>query len=84
MIKLESKRLIIRDHIESDLDAVHSWISAEFVMTFLDWRTDSINQTKKYLRKTIKEAKSHNRTRYFFATEIKESGQIIGDVGFTI
>jgi ribosomal-protein-alanine N-acetyltransferase len=84
MITIESKRLIIRDHIESDLYAMHSWISDEFTMKYLDWKTNSIDQTRKYLTKAIEEVKSSNRRKYFFAAELKNSGQIIGDVGFTI
>ena len=84
MINIESKRLIIRDHVESDLYAMHSWISDEFTMKYIDWKASSIDQTRKYLKKAIEEAKSPNRTKFFFAVELKKSVHIIGDVGFTI
>ena len=49
MISLESERLIIRDHVETDLESFHHWISdpeiikikkCEIVLSILWTRTD--------------------------------------------
>ena len=84
MIKLESHRLIIRDQINSDLKAMHNWISDPEIMQFLDWRTNSIEETSLKLREAIEEINSLNRSKYFFAVELKDSFQIVGEVGFTV
>ena len=84
MIKLETKRLVIRDHIKSDLEAMHSWMSDDITMKYLDWKTDSIDQTRGKLEEAIEEAESQNRMKYFFAVELKDLSKIVGEVGFTV
>lgn len=84
MIRLQSERLIIRDHIKSDLDAMHQWMSDDATMTFLDWKTNFVAQTSEKLLEAIEEAKSANRTKFFFAVVLRDTAKIIGEVGFTV
>ena len=84
MIKLESHRLIIRDHINSDLEAMHKWISDPEIMQFLDWKTNSIEETSLKLNEAMEEINSSNRTKYYFAVELKGTYQIVGEVGVTV
>ncbi|MGD9202521.1 MAG: GNAT family protein [Chitinispirillia bacterium] len=84
MIKLESRRLIIRDHINSDLEAMHNWISDPDVMQFLDWKTNSVEETSLKLKEAMEEISFSNRRKYYFAVELKDTKQIVGDTGFTI
>ncbi len=84
MIKLESDRLILRDHISSDLEAMHSWISDPEIMEYLDWKTNSIEETSLKLKESIDENFNPNRKKYFFAVVQKKNDKVIGDAGFTI
>ncbi len=84
MIQIHSERLLIRDNVRSDLDAMHAWISAPEVMRFLDWKTSSLTETKTLLDNVINEIKRQSRKYYFFAVVHKESNNIIGDIGFTL
>jgi [ribosomal protein S5]-alanine N-acetyltransferase len=84
MIKIVSERLVIRDHLKSDLKAMHQWMSNHVTMKFLDWKTDSIDQTSDKLSEAMADAGSSNRKKYFFAVERRDSSKIIGEVGFTV
>lgn len=84
MVIIHSERLLIRDHIESDLSPMHAWVSDQEVMKYLNWKTSSLTETKNYLDDAINENCRANRKKYFFAVVLKDSGEVIGDVGFTV
>lgn len=65
MINIHSERLLIRDHIASDLAAMHVWASDSEVIKFLDWKTISLTETKKYLDDAINDNCRQNRKRFF-------------------
>jgi [ribosomal protein S5]-alanine N-acetyltransferase len=84
MIKLETKRLILRDYVISDLEDVHKWMSDSEVMHYLDWKTCCIEDTRKDLIGTISEINKPNRKIYFFAIIEKETQKHVGGAGFSI
>jgi [ribosomal protein S5]-alanine N-acetyltransferase len=85
MIHLETPRLIIRDHIDKDLEDLHSLISDEKAMYYLpEVRTRNHEESKENLMVAIYEASLDNREKYFFAIIEKESGKYIGEIGFTV
>lgn len=85
MIKMETSRLIIRDHIEDDIDSLHKLLSDEKTMYYLqDIRTDTLDQSKQNLYEAIKESRLNARIKYFFAITMKESNEYIGEIGFTV
>ncbi|MCP4178884.1 MAG: GNAT family N-acetyltransferase [bacterium] len=84
MIRLETDRLIIRDHKESDLSDYHKWISDSDLMYYVDWKTSSLEESQKDLTETIKENTNPNRTNYFLAILKKDTKSYIGTVGFMI
>lgn len=84
MIKIVTDRLIIRDHVENDLNDLHSLISNEKVMYYLpEIRTKNIEASKDNLENAIVEAKSSCRKKYFFAIIDKTTEKYIGEIGFT-
>lgn len=85
MVKIETDRLIIRDHIEEDIDALHSLLSDEKAMYYLpDLKTDTLDESKENLYEAIKESNLENRTKYFFAIIQKGTNQYIGEIGYTV
>lgn len=84
MINIETKRLLIRDHIEADLNTFHQWISDTEIMTYLDWKTKTLEESKQKLDESIAENNNPNRKKYFFSIIRKEDNSIIGETGFTI
>lgn len=85
MVKIETPRLIIRDHIEQDIDSLHLLLSDEKAMYYIpDLKTTTLDESKENLYEAIKESKLENRRKYFFAITMKETKDYIGEVGFTI
>lgn len=85
MIRLETDRLIIRDHKESDLENHHSLISDIEVMAYIeDIKTNSLKESKENLDFSINESQKEDRKCYFFLVELKDSAEFVGSVGFTI
>lgn len=85
MVKFETERLIIRDHVEQDVDYLHSLISDEKAMFYLpDIKTDTLDQSKENLYEAIKESNLDERKKYFFAIVDKETSQYIGEIGYMV
>lgn len=85
MIKLETKRLIIRDNIEEDLNGMHSLMSDREVYRHdLDFYSDSLNSTKTKLLSSIEEAGKKDRKKFWFAIVEKNSYEYVGQIGITI
>lgn len=85
MIRLETERLIIRDHVMEDLKDHHRLMSDIEVMSYIqDIMTHSLEESKENLQFSIMESKQVNRKCYFFAILEKESEKFVGSIGFTI
>ena len=84
MIRLETDRLIIRDHTEDDIVDLHKVLSDSNVMYYLqDLKTNNIEESKSNLRVSINESKSDSREKYFFAITDKKTDEYIGEIGVT-
>lgn len=85
MIKLETKRLTIRDHIFEDLPEYHELISNEEDMYYLeDIKTNKIDESESSLTEAIRESESGEmREKYFFAITLKD-GSYVGEIGYTV
>ncbi len=85
MVRLETERMIIRDHQKTDLKAHHNLISNDEVMYYIqDIKTASIYESKDNLEFSISESIAENRVCHFFAMIDKVSNEHIGSIGFTI
>ena len=84
MIRLVTKRLIIRDHQEDDIYPMHELLSDEKAMFYLpEIRTKNIDETKENLKVAIEESRVNNRSKYFFAIVYSDTKDYIGEIGFT-
>lgn len=85
MIFLMTERLIIRDHVYTDLEDMHRLLSDSKAMYYLsDIKTETINETKDNLDLAISEANSTERQKYFFAIIDKLTSEYIGEIGFHV
>lgn len=85
MLKIETNRLIIRDHIEEDIEVMHTLLSDEKAMFYLpDIKTNTLDESKQNLYEAIKESKLEKRTKFFFAIMIKETNHYVGEIGYTV
>lgn len=84
MINLKTQRLIIRDHVQADLEDHHRIMSDERVMYYIqDIKTHSLEESKANLQLAIDEVDNPKRTLYFLRIENK-LGEHIGEIGYTV
>ena len=81
---LFGRRVSLREHVESDLDAYHAWRGDRAVMRFLSWRSRSREQSRASLADAIAEQSRADRTKCFLAVERLADGAIAGDVGLDL
>lgn len=85
MVWMETERLIVRDHVATDLEDLFSLLSDPKVMRFLpDLEVHNREGAEVNLRVAMAEAASPMRTKFFFAIVEKATGRYLGEIGFTL
>ena len=85
MIYLETERLIIRDPAWPDLPGWHKLMSDPKTMYFVDdIMTRSEEESRQNLSEAISDIANPNRTKYFLAMQMKNNGDFIGTIGYTV
>jgi ribosomal-protein-alanine N-acetyltransferase len=85
MIRIETERLVIRDHVMDDIEPLHNLLSDEESMYYLpDICTDSLEESKINLIESINESqKGPARIKYFFGI-FDKAENYIGEIGYTV
>ena len=84
MIRFKTKRLVIRDHVESDKSALQCLLMDQNAMRYLpDIYCKTEEEVDRNLRTAIQEARHLERMKYYFAIEEREHVRYIGEIGFT-
>jgi ribosomal-protein-alanine N-acetyltransferase len=84
MLRIDGKRIYLRDHLASDLAVFHSWLSDPGVAQYLSWRTRTLEESWSALTESLQENDNPCRTKFYFAIVLHANAAIIGDAGFTI
>jgi hypothetical protein len=82
VIRLEGRRIVLRDWRPDETEAMHRWLGNALVTRYLSWGARTLHDSARHLRECIHEQKKPHRTRFFLAIQLKESGLVIGDAGF--
>ncbi|MEM7172398.1 MAG: GNAT family N-acetyltransferase [Pseudomonadota bacterium] len=82
-LQREGQRLLLREWRSDEVDALHRWLGDPKVTRFLSWGSRSRSDSREHLALILAEQQAAHRTKYFFALELKATGQVIGDCGFT-
>lgn len=78
-------RLILRKHIEYDIEWLSKLYSNEKAMYYIPYMLNyDVESVKKELLELINEEKLEDRMRYFYCIELKNTHECIGEIGFTI
>jgi ribosomal-protein-alanine N-acetyltransferase len=85
MLKIQGKRIYLREYTADDLDNYHKLISNPIIrsLSILN-TTKSREETMLDLSEIIRQRKSKKRTLYFFAAVLKRDNSYIGDAGFYV
>lgn len=81
MEPLVGHRVLLRDHVLNDLDAVHAWISDEETMKYMSSRhTKSREETFVRFAKFIASTFSEDRGWFPLALVLKETEEVVGGI----
>lgn len=85
MIYMETQRLILRDYRESDCNLYYRLKSDDKTMYYLqDIQVDSEESAQSDFIQVLSDIKSAQRKFYFLHTELKDTHEQIGSVGYTV
>lgn len=80
-MKLETKRLILRDYVQGDWERVHLYGSLPDFSKYDTWGPNTLEDTKNFISYTIKENEKDPRSQFEFAVILKENNLLIGGCG---
>jgi RimJ/RimL family protein N-acetyltransferase len=75
---LETPRLILRDFLPTDVEAVHRYASDPRVVVYQDWGPNTLLETQDFIRRMLEINGSEPRLAFHFAVVLKDSGELIG------
>ncbi len=78
---LRTNRLLLRDLVLSDLDAVHEYASDPLVTRFTSFGPNTLAETRSFLDRTIVASAAIPRRIYTFGVLEQASGRLIGSGG---
>jgi len=85
VIRLQTNRIIIFDHVPQDLEDYFSLFSNKKAMYYLPKSyLKTIDDAKKQLDIVTNEISKQDRQRYFFGMKNIRSGSYIGEIGYSI
>lgn len=80
-IAIETERLILRDAVPEDWEAMHEYSSDPQVVTHSMWGPNTEEQTKEYVAQIIEMQQQKPRMSYEFVVVLRETGELIGGCG---
>ena len=85
MIALFTDRLLLRDHVETDIGTHHELLSDPIVMRYLpDIMTRGMAESMENLRQAMEGIGDPARTRCFLRIEDRATRGHIGEIGYTV
>lgn len=81
---LRSERLMLRDFVETDEDAVHAYASDPLVTRFMGWGPNSPEDTRTFLCAAIEQAAAPVRTNFDLAITAVDSGSLLGGAALSV
>ena len=81
-IQIETKRLILREYIESDWTSVHEYAKLGDILTYVVWGPNDDEDTKKFIEKIIESKHIEPRTDFELAIILKTENKLIGGCSF--
>jgi [ribosomal protein S5]-alanine N-acetyltransferase len=79
-MQLETRRLIIRDFVEADFEAVHAYGSDPEVVRYMVFPPSTPEGTREHLAHCIALAQERPRRTYDMGIVLKDTGQLVGGI----
>lgn len=82
--QMASERLVLREFVLTDEDAVHAFAADPLVTRFTDWGPNSIEDTRAFLAEAITQATNPQRAEFTLAALHASSSRLIGSVAIGV
>jgi RimJ/RimL family protein N-acetyltransferase len=79
---IHTPRLLIRDFVAEDAEDVNRYAADPEVVRFMDWGPNTPEETTAFLDRAREQQATWPRLDHGFAIELRETGQVIGSIGF--
>ncbi len=81
---LETERLLMREFVEADWQAVFAYQSDPLYLRYYDWTPRSQTDTREFVQMFITQQKEQPRTKFQLAVVLKQENQLIGNCGIRV
>jgi RimJ/RimL family protein N-acetyltransferase len=83
-MQLETDRLILREFVEEDWEAVLAYQSDPLYLRYYHWSDRTPGHVRAFVRMFLDFQKERPRTKFQLAMVLKDNGQLIGNCGIRI
>lgn len=83
-VRLISDRLVLREFLPSDEEAVQAYASDPVVTRFLLWGPNTVDDTRAFIAESIENSRDPRRTIFELAVVHNESQTLIGGAGLSV
>ncbi len=80
-MKLETQRLILREYVPEDWEAVHVYGSVPEFSQYEMWGPNTLEDTKSFIAETITQSQATPQYQFNFAVHLKSEDYLIGGCG---
>ncbi|MDZ8187863.1 MAG: GNAT family protein [Nostoc sp. ChiSLP02] len=81
---LETNRLLMREFIDTDWQAVFAYQSDPLYLLYTDWTHRTENDVCEFVQMFINQQKEEPRTKFQLAVVLKEENRLIGNCGIRV
>jgi len=81
VLPLRTERLVLRDYVDEDFEAVHAYGTDPEVVRFMAWGPNDEAATRDFLTRTIAATHAIPRTSWELAVTLAETGELVGGCG---
>jgi RimJ/RimL family protein N-acetyltransferase len=78
---LTTERLLLRDFVESDWEAVLAYQQDPLYLRYNEWTSRTAEEVREFVQMFLDHQKQIPRIKYQFAITLKSTGQLIGNCG---
>ncbi|MCL2517852.1 MAG: GNAT family N-acetyltransferase [Oscillospiraceae bacterium] len=82
-MELKTERLILREFALDDKHNLYKLFSEKFVSTYEHLQMKNISDVESYIKFHMENAKSSNRTHYYYVMELQKTREFIGSIGYS-
>lgn len=80
-MELTTERLILRDFVESDWEAVLAYQQDPLYLRYNEWTSRTAEEVRDFIHMFLDQQKQEPRIKFQFVLTLKETGQLIGNCG---